>query len=179
MNAAIASTRAELLRLRKWPAVWVTLSGLDGADRDVRLPVQLPVLHDRRQQLLQRGRHGGVSCSARCCRRNVADVLVQGMPMFGGALMMVLGAIVAGSGYGWGTWKTVFTQGPSRTSATLGSLVALAMLVVARRRGHAGVVLRVVALVAAVESQAVAWPSAGDLAVSVPAPASWSWRCGR
>ena len=34
--------------------------------------------------------------------------------MFGGALMMVLGAIIAGNGYGWGTWKTVFTQGPSR-----------------------------------------------------------------
>ena len=45
---------------------------------------------------------------------NVPDVLIQGMPMFGGALMMVLGAIVAGNGYGWGTWKTVFTQGPSR-----------------------------------------------------------------
>ena len=43
------------------------------------------------------------------------DVLVQGLPMFGGALVMVLGAIVAGNGYGWGTWKTVFTQGPSRT----------------------------------------------------------------
>ena len=26
MNAVIASTNAELLRLRKWPAVWVTLS---------------------------------------------------------------------------------------------------------------------------------------------------------
>ena len=56
-----------------------------------------------------------------------AAVLVQGMPMFGGALMMVLGAIVAGNGYGWGTWKTVFTQGPSRTSAVLGSLAALAV----------------------------------------------------
>ena len=40
--------------------------------------------------------------------------------MFGGALMMVLGAIVAGNGYGWGTWKTVFTQGPSRAAAVLG-----------------------------------------------------------
>src|SRR4029078_6992114 len=26
MNTAIASTSAELLRLRKWPAVWVTIS---------------------------------------------------------------------------------------------------------------------------------------------------------
>ena len=40
--------------------------------------------------------------------------------MFGGALMMVLGAIVAGNGYGWGTWKTVLTQGPSRRSVVDG-----------------------------------------------------------
>ena len=31
--------------------------------------------------------------------------------------MLVLGALVAGNGYGWGTWKTIFTQGPSRTSS--------------------------------------------------------------
>lgn len=37
-----------------------------------------------------------------------------------GALMPVLGAVVAGNGYGWGTWKTVFTQGPSRRSTVLG-----------------------------------------------------------
>ena len=55
-------TRAELLRLRKWPAVWVTRRCLAGAERDVRLPVQLPVLRDRRQQLLQRGRDRGRAC---------------------------------------------------------------------------------------------------------------------
>ena len=47
------------------------------------------------------------------------DVFVQGMPMFGGALVMVLGAIVAGNGYGWGTWKTMFTLGPSRARPRL------------------------------------------------------------
>ena len=58
-------------------------------------------------------------------------VLLQGMPMFGGALMMVLGALVAGNGYGWGTWKTVFTQGPSRgASVVAGSLAALTAFVV-------------------------------------------------
>ena len=54
--------------------------------------------------------------------------------MFGGALMMVLGAIVAGNGYGWGTWKTMFTQGPSRAGrASAGSLAALMLFVVGDR----------------------------------------------
>ena len=58
--------------------------------------------------------------------------------MFGGAIMMVLGAIVAGNGYGWGTWKTVFTQGPSRTATVVGSLLALIVFVVGDRAGDAG-----------------------------------------
>jgi ABC-2 type transport system permease protein len=90
-------------------------------------------------------------------------VLIQGTPMFGGALMMVLGALVAGSGYGWGTWKTVFTQGPSRTAATLGSMLALAAVV-----GGLVVATLVMCLaaslgVAGLESQTVVWPSAMDV----------------
>ena len=42
--------------------------------------------------------------------------------MFGGALMMVLGAIVAGNGYGWGTWKTGVSLGAHRSGVILGSL---------------------------------------------------------
>ena len=49
--------------------------------------------------------------------------------MFGGAIVMILGALAVGSGYGWGTWKTVFTQGPSRAAAFGGTLVALLVLV--------------------------------------------------
>ncbi len=58
------------------------------------------------------GRGRGAAARA-CCRRAIPDVLVQGMPMFGGAIVMILGALAVGSGYGWGTWKTVFTQGPA------------------------------------------------------------------
>jgi hypothetical protein len=96
----------------------------------------------------------------------VPDTLLQGMPMFGGALMMVLGAIVAGSGYGWGTWKTVYTQGPSRTSSVLGSLAALTTFVV-------GIVLLTLALYAAIsvgialsEGQSIVWPSVGSVTES-------------
>nr|WP_271211263.1 hypothetical protein [Rhodococcus wratislaviensis] len=55
----------------------------------------------------------------------VPQVFTQGMAMFGGALMLILGALTIGSGYGWGTWKTVFTQGPPRSAALTGSLLAL------------------------------------------------------
>jgi ABC-2 type transport system permease protein len=166
MNDLMSSTRAELLRMRKWPAVWVTLgawlalslmfgylfSYLSYKTGDLSFADE----GSTRAALLAGLLPGGVS-----------DVLVQGMPMFGGALMMVLGAIVAGNGYGWGTWKTVFTQGPSRTSSVLGSLAAVTVFVV-------GIVLVTLALYAGVslliattESQAVAWPPVSELAQSV------------
>jgi ABC-type transport system involved in multi-copper enzyme maturation permease subunit len=168
MNAVIASTRAELLRLRKWPAVWVTLSAwialtamfgylfnyVSYATGDTSFSNEGTTTASLLQEILP---------------ANVPNVLVQGMPMFGGALMMVLGAIVAGNGYGWGTWKTVFTQGPSRTPAVVGSLAALAAFVVLTVVATLALCFGLSGLVAAIESQTLVWPSAGDVAVSLGA----------
>jgi hypothetical protein len=96
-------------------------------------------------------------------------VLIQGMPMFGGALMMVLGAIVAGNGYGWGTWKTVFTQGPSRRDVVGGSVAALSAFVVVTVLATLLLCFGLSLLVAAVESQSVTWPGVTDLGESVGA----------
>ena len=92
--------------------------------------------------------------------------------MFGGALMMVLGAIVAGNGYGWGTWKTVFTQGPSRGPSVAGSLAALTAFVVLTVLATLVLCFGLSLLVAAVESQAVVWPSSVTSG-SRWAPGSW------
>ncbi|WP_062994531.1 ABC transporter permease subunit [Nocardia mikamii] len=129
MNDVLACTRAEFARLRKWPAFWIVLgtwialnlvfaylfnylaytSGSssrmsNGQPREVLLQLMLPAA--------------------------VPEVFTQGMAMFGGALMLVLGALVVGSGYGWGSWKTVFTQGPSRRAVVGGTVLALASVVV-------------------------------------------------
>jgi ABC-2 type transport system permease protein len=162
MNDLMNSTRAELLRLRKWPAVWVTIgawmamalmfgylfnyiaykTGDESFSSEGESQAQL--LHDLMPAA-------------------IPDVLVQGLPLWGGALAMVLGAIVAGNGYGWGTWKTMFTQGPSRTSSVGGSMLALVIIEI-------GVMVATLALmtvaslaIAAGESQPIDWPSMGLL----------------
>jgi hypothetical protein len=89
------------------------------------------------------------------------------MPMFGGALMLVLGALVAGNGYGWGTWKTVFTQGPTRSAVVTGSLAALTLLVVVTVLATLLLCFGLSLLVAAVEAESVVWPSVGDLGASI------------
>jgi ABC-type transport system involved in multi-copper enzyme maturation permease subunit len=91
------------------------------------------------------------------------------MPMFGGALMLVLGALVAGNGYGWGTWKTVHTQGPARRAVVAGSLSALTVFVAVTVLLTLVLCLLLSLLIAAVESQAVVWPPLTDVLVSLGA----------
>ncbi|MCR1783879.1 ABC transporter permease [Nocardioides carbamazepini] len=161
-TATTRSTRAELVRLRAWPAVWITLgawlvlsvmfgylftylsytSGDPGfADEGTTQAEQL----------------------ARMLPDAVPEVFLQGMPMFGGALMMVLGALVAGNGYGWGTWKTLFSQGVRRTPAVLGSVTALTAVVVGTLVVTFGLDLGISLVIASSESQDIVMPSLGSV----------------
>lgn len=163
MTTLLDSTRAELLRLRRWPAVWITVGAwialaltfgyvfdyvsyatgtesfaTEGTARDALLAALLP--------------------------QGVPDVLVQGMPLFGGALAMVLGALVAGNGFGWGTWKTAFTQGPGRLAAVGGSLTALTTFVVLIVAATLALFTTVATGIALAEGQTITWPTATALA---------------
>jgi ABC-2 type transport system permease protein len=165
MNTVIVSTRAEVLRLRKWPAVWVTVSAWMALTAMFGYLFSYLAYTTGDSSFANEGA-SSASLLQEILPANVPNVLVQGTPMFGGALMMVLGAIVAGNGYGWGTWKTVLTQGPSRMAAMLGSLAALALFVAVTVVATLALCLGLSLLVATTESEPVVWPQAGDVAVS-------------
>ncbi|MBF6173178.1 ABC transporter permease subunit [Nocardia blacklockiae] len=160
MNDLLACTRAEFARLRKWPAFWIVLgtwillnlvfaylfnylaytSGdssrmSNGQPREVLLQLMLPAA--------------------------VPEVFTQGMAMFGGALMLVLGALVIGSGYGWGSWKTVLTQGPSRLSVVGGAVLALAVVVIGLVLSAFVIDTGVAALIGSLQHGSLALPSIG------------------
>lgn len=71
-------------------------------------------------------------------RESLEDLLPQslvgttmaGFPFFGGVLALMLGVLTVGSEYGWGTLKTVLTQGPGRLEVFAAKLVALALALV-------------------------------------------------
>ncbi|MEV6137117.1 ABC transporter permease [Nocardia sp. NPDC051990] len=161
MNDLMASTKAEMLRLRKWPAFWIILgtwillnltfaylfnylaysSGdmktmSNGVPKDVLLHQMLPAA--------------------------VPEVFTQGMAMFGGALMLILGALTIGSGYGWGTWKTVLTQGPSRANAIGGALIGLAVTVIGLVCVAFVVDIGVASIIATSRAQSLALPGLGQ-----------------
>ncbi|MET0740713.1 MAG: ABC transporter permease [Candidatus Nanopelagicales bacterium] len=158
MNALLISTRAELLRLRSWPSLWVMVG--------TWLLLNVMFVYVFNYVAYNSGDSTGLTDGLSPAQL-LADMLpaaapesvYQGMPMFGGAIMLILGALTVGSGYGWGTWKTVYTQGPSRLAALGGTLVALAAVVVGVVVLTFGVDLTLSVLVAAAESQDIVLPS--------------------
>jgi ABC-type transport system involved in multi-copper enzyme maturation permease subunit len=96
---------------------------------------------------------------------------IGGLPVFLGAIMLILGVLTVGGEYGWGTWKTLLTQGPSRLAAYTGKMLALAVatLVAVLAVFAAGAVTS--AVIAGVEGQPMTWPPLADLMVG--AGAGW------
>jgi hypothetical protein len=162
MTALMASARAELLRLRQWPALWVTVGAW--LLLNVTFVYVFPYL-----SYLNGGGFGAEGVSrqqllATVMPAHVPVAVVQGMPMFIGAIMLTLGGLAAGNGYGWGTWKTAFTQGPGRLTVTGGTVAALAGVVVTGVVATFAVDLGIASTLATVEGQSIVWPATADVA---------------
>jgi ABC-type transport system involved in multi-copper enzyme maturation permease subunit len=92
-----------------------------------------------------------------------------GFPVFAGALALVLGALVFGGEYGWGTVKTLFTQGPSRQAVVSGQLLALALAVGFGVLVMFGVGALTSMGIAAAENGPMDWPGLVDAGAGVAA----------
>lgn len=124
----LGSYRAELLKLRKRSAVWVLFGA--GLILSLIFGYLLPYLGyvtgDGNQQT------DGIP-RAEVLRgvlpERVMDNTIGGFPVFAGALALVLGAIVIGGEYTWGTLKTILTQRPGRSTLLGGQLLGLLTMV--------------------------------------------------
>ncbi|WP_207782406.1 hypothetical protein [Phytoactinopolyspora limicola] len=163
-SAALArSTRAELFRLSRWPVLWVLVG--------VWLVLNLLFAYVF-SYLAYRSGSGAFGTADVAPDRLLADLapeaiprlLTNGMPMFGGAIMLILGALATGSGYGWGTWKTAALQGPGRPATMGGTLLSLAVVVVGVVAATFVTDLGSAVLISSVESQTLAWPELADTA---------------
>ena len=121
----IGSFSAEILKLRKRPATWVLvgvvvlLTQLFG----YVLPYSSYATSD--QNFATEGLDPqGVLAGA--LPGELVPTTLGGFPVFAGALVLVFGALVAGSDYGWGTLQTALTQRPGRLRVYGGKLLALA-----------------------------------------------------
>ena len=154
---------AELRRIGRWPAMWV----LCGSWLVLNLTFGYVFSYLSYRSEDGSGFGGGGSKSvllAQMMPDQAPVTLVQGMPMFGGALLMILGAITVGNSYGWGTWKTVFTTGPSRITAFTGTLLAVGVVLASLTVVTLGFDLAASFAVASAEHQSASWPAVSALA---------------
>lgn len=159
----LASVSAELLKLRKRPATWL-LAGVWLALLTT-FGFLLPYLG------YLTGDTGGppVGPLSGTLPANLVSNAIAGSALFGGALVMILGALISGSEHGWGTVKTVLTQGPRRASVYAGSLAALAVTLLGLVLVSFAVAAAASAVIAAAEALPADWPGVGDVAIGVAA----------
>jgi ABC-2 type transport system permease protein len=93
--------------------------------------------------------------------QNLVGSLMGGFPFFGGVLALMLGVLVFGSEYGWGTLKTLFTQRPGRLQVFSAKLLAIAAVLV--------LFVLVVFALGALASYAIALREGADIAW----PSTW------
>ena len=98
---------------------------------------------------------------------NLVATIGDGIPFYGGSLVLILGVLAIGSEYGWGTWKTVFTQRPSRSVVFAAKMAALGLATLPFVLVAYGIGAVSSTTVALVEDGAMAWPSFQTLAEGI------------
>lgn len=156
------SLSAELLKLRKRPAVWV-LAGVWLALL-LTFGYLLPYLGAGPDSGGPRG-----AALVSTLPANLVSNAVAGYALFGGALVMILGALVTGSEYGWGTVKTVLTQRPHRLAVYGGTLAALAVALLGVVLVSFAVSAGASAAIAGAESLPADWPGVTEIVTGIGA----------
>jgi ABC-2 type transport system permease protein len=87
----------------------------------------------------------------------------------GGVFALILGVLSQGSEYGWGTVKTLFTQGPGRLAMLAGKLSALLLLILVMVLALFAVDAISSVAVMALDGKSSDWPAATDLVKGVAA----------
>ena len=167
MSSPVLSTAAaELLKLVRRPAAWVLLAV--AAILNQVFAYVVPYLS------YTSGDGGGMSDGAtpqQLLASTLPDQLVAntigGFAVFAGALALVLGALMFGGEYGWGTVKTMLTQRAGRATVLAGQFVALAVAVLTGVLVLYALGAATSAAIALAEDQSMNWPSLADLAQGV------------
>jgi ABC-2 type transport system permease protein len=157
------STVAELIKIVKRPAAWLLLA--------VAVVLSLIFTYLAPYAAYADGDGGVLSDRGFAALRpeRLVGNSIGGLPVFLGSIALILAVLVVGGEYGWGTWKTVLMQGPSRLAVYGGKLLALAAATLALVLTLFAVGAATSAVIAVAESQPVDWPSPGDLAIGIGA----------
>ncbi|MGB3681652.1 MAG: ABC transporter permease subunit [Rubrobacteraceae bacterium] len=181
----LSSFTAETMKLRKRPAtwvlalIWVVIIGFfyfsTYAFTVNAPPPQPPQGEDApppevQQQIEAENEAFNEALIASLYPENlVSNFMTGGVINIGAALALILGALVVGSEYGWGTFKTSLTQSPGRLGVLFGKLVAFVLaLVLFVLLGFAAAAICAF-VIAQLEGATVDWPSLTKFAKGIGA----------
>lgn len=156
-----ASFRAELFKLRKRPAIWVLVA----VGPMLLLFFQYFVPYTELKS-------GGIVTDAKVeffLPAELVRKVVGIIPLFGTAIGVVLGALVAGSEYALSTLRTPLTQGPRRLAVYVGQLMALAVVLGAIVLILYGASAAASVVIAILENRLGDWPTLLELVGGVGA----------
>ncbi|MDX3353637.1 hypothetical protein PV703_09965 [Streptomyces sp. ME01-24h] len=165
MNAVV---QAELLAARKRPGVWI----VGGAW--IALALVFGTVVPAVVYLAVRNRPPGTAGDPQeLIDGLLPDRFLSGTvalyPMFGSALMLILGAVLTGGEFRWGTWGTLLVQRPGRTGAVLGKAASAAVVVLCVTALVVALGAASGAVAAALTGRAANWPDVSSLAAAVAA----------
>ena len=92
------------------------------------------------------------------------DSVGSGLPFFGGSIVLILGVISVGSEFGWGMWKTLFTQRPGRGRVFAAKMAALGVMVIPFILSILILAAAASGIIAAVEGAPMDWPGPAAIA---------------
>lgn len=162
----LASFRAELLKIRKRPAtwvlalVWVAIVILFGYFFTYAFVANAPPPEDAPPEIQAQQDAIAEAQLRALLPENVLEQMFGGNVFgLGAAIVLIMGAMAAGSEYGWGTLKTVLSQRPGKLAMLSGKVLALGIfliffVVLGLAAGAASS-----AAVARLEGADVGWPS--------------------
>lgn len=157
-----ASFAAELLKLRKRPATWILalvfafVLVLFGYLFNYLFVVNAPEGAEAPQGFSEGMLQYLLPESV------LVNVLSTGFAGFGGALVLILGALAVGSEYGWETFKVALTQRPGRLALFSGKVVAVLIILAFITLVVMAVGVGISYAIASLEDAAVEWPSATE-----------------
>jgi ABC-type transport system involved in multi-copper enzyme maturation permease subunit len=157
-----ATFAAESLKLRKRPATWVLGALL--AATVVLFGYVLAYVVTRALPADAAGAQQLDSLQRALRPENFPSVVLSVLAGFGGPIALILGAMAAGSEYGWNTLKTILTQRPSRLSVLAGKLLGLGAVLAAFAASSFAAALAASLVLAPIMDAPIAFPSLLEIA---------------
>jgi ABC-type transport system involved in multi-copper enzyme maturation permease subunit len=167
MSDLIRVTRGELAKLARRPAAWVLLAA--PLILNEVFGYLIPYLSYRSGDSDLNEDLSPEQLLATTFPSELVPNTLGGFPVFAGALALVFGALVFGGEYGWGTVKTLFTQGPSRLAVVGGQLLALGVAIAVGLLVMFGVGAVTSLAIATAENGSTSWPAFTDLLAGMAA----------